>query len=91
MLVTYLSASRKVDGYVTSKDTARLVSEEKGAGPSFGISAHARRKAAGNENEVPVGHNVDVSGGTRKVNTGLERRVREANDSSSASKGVSET
>jgi hypothetical protein len=35
MLGTYLSASGKVDGDVTSKDTARLVREEKGAGPSF--------------------------------------------------------
>ena len=72
MLVTYLSASGKVDGDVTSKDTARLVREEEGADPSFGIRVHARREAASNENEVPVGHNVDVSGGTREVNTGLE-------------------
>jgi hypothetical protein len=90
VLVTYLCASGKVDGNVTSKDTARLVREEEGAGPSFGISAHARREAAGNEKEVPMGHNVDVSPGTREVNTGFERRVREAKDSSSVSKGISE-
>jgi hypothetical protein len=90
VVVTYLSTSSKVDGDVTSKDTARLVREEEGAGPSFGISAHARREAAGNENGVPVGHNVDVSGGTREVNTGLERRVREADDSSSVQKSISE-
>ena len=90
MLVTYLSASGKVDGDVTSKDTARLIREEEGADPPFGISAHARREAAGNENEIPVRHNVDVSAGTREVNTGLERRVREANDGSSVPKSVSE-
>jgi len=90
VLVTYLSASGKVDGDVTSKNTARLVREEEGADPSFRISAHARREAAGNEDEVPVGHNVGVSGGTGEVNTGLERRVREANDSSSVPKSVSE-
>jgi hypothetical protein len=73
VLVTYFSSSGKVDGDVTSKDTARLVREEESAGPSFGISAHARREATGHKNEVPVGHNVDVSGGTREVNTGLER------------------
>jgi hypothetical protein len=90
VLVTYLSASGKVDRDVTSKDTARLVREEEGADPSFRISAHARREAAGNEDEVPVGNNVGVSGGTGEVNTGLERRVREANDSSSVPKSVSE-
>jgi len=85
-----LSASGKIDGNVTSKDTAMLIREEEGAGSSFAISAHARREATGNENEVPVGHNVDVSGSTREVNTSLERRVREANDSCPVSVCVSE-
>lgn len=90
MFVTYLSASGKVDRDVTSKDTAGLVSEEEGAGPSLGISAHARCEAASDENEILMGYDVNVSGGTREVNPSLERRVREADDSSSAPKDVSE-
>jgi len=51
---------------------------------------YARRQAASNENEVLMGHDVDVSGGTGEVNTSFERRVREANDGSSVMKNVSE-
>ena len=76
----YLGACGEVDGYVPAKDAARLVGEDERARLALGVGADAGCEAAGDEEEVLVGDDVDVGSGAGEVNACLEDGVSEADD-----------